>query len=74
MMHEPPAATANTAALPGVLATSFDRLPATSSGQAGEASLATYWTSTPQVRVPRCRGMVAGWHDHLQDLATASRA
>ena len=24
--------------------------------------------------VPRCRGMVARWHDHLHDLATASRA
>jgi hypothetical protein len=24
--------------------------------------------------VPRCRGMVAQWHDHLHDLARASRA
>jgi len=27
-------------------------------------NLATYWTSTPQVRVP----VVGRWHDHLHDL------
>src|SRR5512139_492695 len=30
--------------------------------------------STPQVQVPRYRGMVARWHSHIHDLATASRA
>jgi hypothetical protein len=35
IMGEPPVATAIMAILPGVLGSSFDRLPATSSGQAG---------------------------------------
>jgi hypothetical protein len=42
IMHEPPAATADLAVLPGVLGASFDRFPATSSGQAGQAHLAAY--------------------------------
>jgi hypothetical protein len=59
IMHEPPAALADMAVLPGA-----------SSGLAPCDVL----TSTPQVRVPRCRGTVARWHDHLHDLAPASRA
>ena len=62
IMHEPPAATANMAVLPGVLGRSFDRLRT--------SSPCDVLKSTPQVRAP----VVARWHDHLHDLATASRA
>ena len=47
---------------PGVLGCSFGRL--------GTSSPRDVLTSTPQVRAP----VVARWHDHLHDLATASRA
>jgi hypothetical protein len=65
-MHEPPAVTADMAALPGVLGSSFDRLRTSSPGDV--------LTSTPQVRVPRYRWMVPRGRAHLHDLATASRA
>jgi len=40
------------------------------SGRPRVSDLATYGTSTPQLRAP----VVARSHDHLHDLATASRA
>ena len=58
IMHEPPATTADMAVLPGVLGSRT--LPRTDKYASGP--------------VPRCRGMVARWHDHLHALATASRA
>jgi hypothetical protein len=57
IMHEPPAATADMSVLPGVLGSRTLRRT-------------DKYASGP---VPRRRGMVARWHDHLHDLATASR-
>ena len=58
IMHEPPAATADLAVLPGVLGSRILRRT-------------DKYASDP---VPPYRGMVARWHSHLHDLATASRA
>jgi len=60
--HEPAAATADMAFFSGVLGYSFDRLRT--------SSPCDVLKSTRQVRAP----VVARGHDHLHDLATASRA
>jgi hypothetical protein len=52
------------AVLPGVLGCSFDRL------RTGSPSDVPFrYASDP---IPRYRGMVARWHDHLHGLATAT--
>jgi hypothetical protein len=75
IMHEPPAATADMAVLPGVLECSFNRLRT--------SSPCAVLTSTPQVQSRGAAGWLPGtrrkrlrcaWHDRLHDLATASRA
>jgi len=65
-MHEPPAATADLAVLPGVLGSRLSR-----ACRGEPCDVLNKYASGP---VPRYRGMVARWHDHLHDLATASRA
>ena len=68
IMHEPPAATADLA----ILLSELEALRAGSraSSGLGPCDVLNKYASGP---VPRYRGMVAQWHDHLHDLATASR-
>jgi hypothetical protein len=63
IFHESLAATTDMAVLPGVLGCSFDRLRTGS-----PCDVPFRYASKP---IPRYRGTVAKWHDHLRVLATA---
>jgi hypothetical protein len=80
-MHEPPAATADMAVLPGVFGSSFDRLRTSSpcdvlssTPQVRAPVVARHATHTPRKRLALRERLRCAWDDHLHDLATASRA